>query len=212
VGVGVVVLVGVCGGAWALISHANRNRQAAPQERGGTLERFEQAEQLPAAPFASDPALAAAGARVFLSDMSEYGWKRGPDNWSFGKNGSVGNGANPAARIRVNGVDYPRGLGMHPPVNTFTRVCYALGKRAKSLKGAVGIAEDEAVTPSPTRFALLGDGKLLWRSDAVRAQKVKEDFQVDVSDVEVLELRTYVEKGNNFGAHAAWLDPFVLTK
>jgi hypothetical protein len=242
-GAGVVVLVGTCGGAWALISYSNRNRQAAwqggpgfngPQpadprlgppvrEKAPTLNPtdrekppkpnpYEQAEPLPNAPFASDPALAVTGANVFLSDMSEYGWKPGPDNWSFGKNGSVGNGFHPDARIRVNGVNYPKGLGMHPPARTFTRVCYALGKRAKSLQGAVGIAEDEPITPGPTRFVVLGDGKLRWRSDSIRAQKVKQDFQVDVSDIEVLELRTYVEQGSNNGAHAAWLDPFVMTK
>lgn len=186
-------------------------RPAAPGPR--TVERFEQADVLPAAPFASDPALAADGAKVFLTDLREYAWKAGPPRWSFGKNGSVGNGWNPTATIRVDGVAYPKGLGMHPPTETFTRVCYALGKRATSLHGAVGVAEDDGrIPPQPVRFLVLGDGKVLWRSDSIRAFKVKQDFTVDVSGVEVLELRVYAENGNNFGSHAAWLDPYVMTK
>jgi hypothetical protein len=185
-------------------------RPGGPEPR--TVEAFEQPDVLPASPFASDPALAAGGAKVFLSDLGEFGWKAGPQMWSFGKNGSVGNGWNRGATIEVDGVAYPKGLGMHPPDNTFTRVCYALGKRAKSLHGAVGIAEDELVPPQPVRFLVLGDGNMLWRSDSIRALKVKQAFTVDVSGVEVLELRVYAENGNNFGSHAAWLDPYVMTK
>ncbi len=53
---------------------------------------------------------------------------------------------------------------------------------------------------------------MLWRSDAMREHKVTQAFNVDVSRVAILELRTYTETGRCFGSHAVWLDPFVTTK
>jgi S1-C subfamily serine protease len=181
-----------------------------PTVQGKGLEQYERAEVLPPAPFPSDPALAAKGANVFLSDMREYAWKPGYHNWIVGK-GINGNAADQKP-IRVNGTHYQKGLGMHPPNEGFTRICYALGKRASTLQGAIGLSEDDPTPPRPIRFVIMGDGKVLWRSESVRAWKVKQDFSVDVSSVDVLELRVYAENGSAIGSHAAWLDPFVMTK
>jgi len=101
---------------------------------------------------------------------------------------------------------------MHPPDNGFTRVCYALGRRAQTFRGAVGISEDERHQPNPTRFVILGDSQVLWRSDSVRALRTTQEFSVDVGQVDVLELRVYVETGSCFGSHATWIDPSVTCK
>jgi NPCBM/NEW2 domain-containing protein len=160
-------------------------------------------------PFAVDPVLANAKDKVFLSDLQEFAWKPGPGDWRFGKNGELGSSWVPNGRILVNGAVPPKGLSMHPPIRGYTRVCYALNRTAKSVQGAVAMSEDERhSTPPPTRFLVLGDGKLLWRSASIKGWPAPQPFHVDVSKVDVLELRTYVEMGH-FGAHAAWVDPYV---
>jgi hypothetical protein len=163
-------------------------------------------------PFAVDPELARGAGDVYLSDMQEFAWTPGPGGWSFAKNGELGSTWARNGMIIVKGVTPRKGLSMHPPDNGATRVCYALGRRAKTFRGTVAISEDEHVQPSPTRFVILGDGKVLWRSDSVRALETTQAFSVDVSEVDVLELRVYVETGSCFGSHAAWIDPLVTRK
>src|SRR5262249_35195555 len=55
------------------------------------------------------------GDKVFLSDLYEFAVKNAPLNWPFAKNGRVGDPKSPGAMIRVQGTEYPKGLGMHPP-------------------------------------------------------------------------------------------------
>jgi hypothetical protein len=163
-------------------------------------------------PFAADPKLAGGAGDVYLSDMQEFAWTPGPFGWSFAKNGELGSTWAQNGVIVVKGVTPRKGLSMHPPDNGSTRVCYALGRRAQTLRGSVGISEDERVQPNPTRFIILGDGKVLWRSDSIRALGTTQPFSVDVSEVDVLELRVYVETGSCFGSHAAWIDPVLKRK
>jgi hypothetical protein len=164
------------------------------------------------APFPLDDRLKMPG-KVFLSDLPEFAWKKGPNGWSFGKNGQLGSIWVPGGTVRVNGQSPDKALSMHPPDTGYTRICYDLGRCAATLHGAVAISEDEAHSrPNPTRFLILGDDKVLWRSDAIAAHRATQEFTVDVSQVTILELRVYVEGGRCFGSHAAWLDPFVLGK
>jgi hypothetical protein len=171
---------------------------------------YEQPDPGIIAPFPFDPKLEKPAGKVYLSELQEFAWKPGPPMWKFGKNGDVGNGWNRQARLAVKGIDYPKGLSMHPPNDGYTRVCYAVGQKVRTVGGAVAINEDEPqVRPQPTRFVILGDGKLVWRSEAICAQQVIQNFAMDISGVRILELRTYVENNNCFGAHAVWLDPGV---
>jgi hypothetical protein len=177
------------------------------------LPEYEVAEPPSKPPAGPDPNLKEAGSKVFLSDMQEFAWKPGPHGWSFAKRGQLGSIWARNGTIRVNGNTPSMGLSMHPPDRGYTRVCYALGQRAQSFHGSVAISEDEPHTrPNATRFIILGDGRVLWRSDAIRAHRVTQEFNVDVSQVTILELRVYVETGRCFGSHAAWLDPYVMVK
>jgi hypothetical protein len=179
-----------------------------PADLAAEMERPEPA----AKPFDADPALRPGAGTVYLSDMHEFAYKPGPAGWGFGKNGDLATVWNPGGKIVVNGKVSARGLSMHPPSVGYTRVCYALGRKAKALHGAAAISEDENTPPHPTRFVVLGDGKVLWRSESVRAFGTVAEFTADVSAVDVLELRTYVEGGDNFGSHAVWLDPRLTVK
>jgi S1-C subfamily serine protease len=164
-------------------------------------------------PFPVDPALKEAEGKVYLDDMKEFGWKPGPVGWRLGKNGQMGNDGPKQSLITVKGRNYSHGLGMHPPAGVYTRACYALGSRATSFEGAVGLNEPNNNAGSqPTRFVILGDGKVLWKSSAIKTKGVVEDFKLDVSQVEVLELRVYSEGPTSFGSHAVWLDPHVVLK
>jgi hypothetical protein len=197
---------------WPKDAQAFPNPAAPPEAIARTLPENEIEDTPREKPFAVDPQLAKAVDKVFLSDLQEFAWKPGPGGWTFGKNGQLGSTWAPGGRILVKGAVVEKGLSMHPPDRGYTRVCYAVGRRAKSLHGAAAISEDEAGSkPPPTRFVILGDGKFLWRSGSIRAFQVTEAFNLDVSAVDLLELRTYVE-ADNFGAHAAWVDPYLVPK
>jgi hypothetical protein len=166
-------------------------------------------------PFTVDPALASAKSRVYLSDLQEFAWIPGPDGWTFAKNGDLGNSflATPG-RIVVKGKEVSKGLTMHPPHSGHTRIRYALGAKAKTLSGSVAISEDDPrfARASASRFVILGDDQVLWRSGPIGDTGVSEPFTVDVRGVRILELRTSVENNNATGAHAVWMDPYLLPK
>ena len=103
---------------------------------------------------------------------------------------------------------------MHPPHTGYTRVCYYLDRRAQSLAAKVFISEhDKRTKPNAMRFVVMGDGKVLWRSPAVAELGTAHFFwSLDVSQVSVLELRTYVETGDSTGSYAVWFDPCLTVK
>src|SRR5262249_49277836 len=135
-----------------------------------------------------------------------------PLNWPFAKNGRVGDPKSPGAMIRVQGTEYPKGLGMHPPYTDYMRVCYALAGRGAALHGAVALddGDDPPWGIKTTYFVVLGDGKVLWRSQGFKDRGVIETFKVDVRGVSVLELRVYTDYSGANGSRAVWLDPYLV--
>jgi predicted Zn finger-like uncharacterized protein len=146
------------------------------------------------------------GPRVFLADLQEYGVRAGP--WPFAKDGSTG--SNP---IVVGGVRSPRGLGMHPPAApAFASARYRPGKQAALLKAVVAINDTSNWCWSPAIFTVRGDGKELWRSAEIAHNHLHtQECSVDVSAVDVIELRVQVVNGND-GVHAVWVQPRLLQK
>jgi hypothetical protein len=152
------------------------------------------------------------GDKVFLSDMQEFALKAAPPVWSFAKQGRVADPQNLTRKILVKGSAYPRGLAMHPPFTDYLRVGYALAGRAASLYGAVALddGEDGTWPIKTTTLVVLGDGKVLWRSQGIKDHGVIEPFTVNVRGVRVLELRVYTEENGANGSCAVWLDPYVV--
>src|SRR5206468_12380908 len=125
----------------------------------------------------------------------------------------LGDRGQPGAAIRYGGESVAKSLSMHPPHTGFSRVCYFLDRRAQTVTAKVCLSEhDKRTKPKATRFAILGDGQVLWQSPAVAEHGTAHFTSRDVSQVTVLELRTYVEAGDSTGSHAVWLDPFVAVK
>jgi NPCBM/NEW2 domain len=181
------------------------------------LAANEQPDPPAKSPFAVDPKLLEGKGKVYLSDLKEFAFKPGWGGWGFGKNGMTaatpgwGRAGTVDEPMRVKGTVSQKGLSMFPIQTAYTRVCYALGKKATSLSGAVAFLDKDGGV-SPVRFVVLGDGKVLWRSSVIRARGVVEKFAVDVARVDTLELRVYVQRGDGNGSQAIWLDPYVTTE
>ncbi|NQT41379.1 MAG: NPCBM/NEW2 domain-containing protein [Planctomycetes bacterium] len=144
----------------------------------------------------------------YLTDMQEFDVKMGP--WRFGKHGEMGDGTR--HEISLGTQKFPYALGMHPPISGYSSVKYRLEKKYDTFVSAVMIdsVHGQVMTPkSPIGFFVLGNGKPLWSSAPVRVADKVQGCRINVRRVDVLELRVYCP-GDNGGAHAAWLDPYVL--
>jgi hypothetical protein len=150
----------------------------------------------------------ARGPRVFLADLREFGVVAGGP-WPFGKNGKVGDGR----PITVKGVRSHHGLSMHPPwAPKFSRVRYRLGKQATRFKATAAINDSSNWCWSPATFTVWGDGRKLWQSKPLAHTMDRSDeCVVDVSGVDVLELRVQVLNGSD-GDHAVWFEPRLLQR
>lgn len=157
-----------------------------------------------AKPPPEDPGLERKTEPVFLTDLPEE--KPGPfpsPLWHFGKDGDSGDGS----KIKVNGKEWPKALGMHPPGGeTSCKVRYRLDARAVSLEATVAISEGAWSPASDVFFEVYADGQRLWKSGPINRGRT-EACKVSLQGVRMLELRT--KCGAPTGCHAVWLDPFV---
>jgi hypothetical protein len=143
------------------------------------------------------------GPLVYLADLSE----REPNvgHGQFGKKGNLGYDN---ARIKVNGAESPNGLSMHPPGDGAARVHYQLGKQYQSFKAKAAIDDTGAAGGLHLTFMVLGDGKVLWKSNPLQKQGESQECQISVAGVDRLELQVEC-KGSHNSAHAVWIDPAV---
>jgi hypothetical protein len=65
--------------------------------------------------------------------------------------------------------------------------------------------------PTPLTFVVVGDGKVLWKSKPVDVARQVQDFDVDVTGFEVLELCIDCP-GSHVNAQAVWVEPRVTVK
>jgi len=140
---------------------------------------------------------------VYLSDLDETDW---PGHADFGKNGS-----SKTADVAVNGIRFHKGLSTHPTDRGSASVKYRLaGLDATAFVTKVAINDSTLPTiPTLLTFQVLGDGEILWTSTPTRQKGQMQECQISVKDVRVLELRVNCP-GWYHGAHAVWLDPYLL--
>jgi hypothetical protein len=153
------------------------------------------------------PVLFAKGPREYLSDLIEFDSRIGP--WPLSKNGVIGPENN---AIEVGGVRSLKGLGMVPPDKPgLAYAKYRLGKKAAVFKAAVALNDNAKIVRDQAVFEVFGDDKRLWQSAPVGKGTKPQECSVDVSGVDVLELRV-TSTGSHFGLHAVWLEPRLLQK
>jgi hypothetical protein len=150
-----------------------------------------------------DPLLEVSTRPVYLADMREFDVRMGP--WQLGK-GHLGDPGHTPLVIR--GKPAPKGLGVSPWDRNTTHLSYALGGKAEILSGAVGLNDHQVETYDPVVFAVVGDGKELWRSGAITRATGPETFRIDVRGVKLLEL-IVTAQGRHNAAHAVWIDPVI---
>jgi hypothetical protein len=138
----------------------------------------------------------------------------------FGKKGNLGYGAGNSFKIIVMGKDSPNGLSMVPASKASCWARYRLKKTAHTFMafaslndsaGAPGKPPGVGKIPTPVTFRVLGDGKELWKSNPVDAARNVQECKVDVTGVDVLELRVDCP-GSSVNAHPVWLEPRVLLR
>jgi S1-C subfamily serine protease len=143
----------------------------------------------------------------FLCDLNEFdvrvGWGR------FGKAGKLGYDVNGSGDVKFNGAKAPKAISMAPPSGGYSTVKYRLDKKSSFFKSTIGLHESERASATPLTFEVLGDGKSLWKSKAIKAQKETDECLVDVSTVDVLELRVHCP-GSLDSARAIWVNPELL--
>ncbi|KAK1940693.1 putative E3 ubiquitin-protein ligase HERC2 [Phytophthora citrophthora] len=156
---------------------------------------------------------------LFLSSMKEYHFSVGYGTLGKGNQlGYASNGdsnastlATGSTSIHINGEAKQRCLSTHPPSHGDAYVMYDLSESYRLISGAVAINDDTGSEMFQSRgsslvFKIFGDDKLLWESKQMTESHVLEQFEVDVKNVRMLEVKVSCS-GSNHCAHAVWVDP-----
>jgi hypothetical protein len=143
--------------------------------------------------------------KAYLSDLPEFDVRVGYG--SLGKNGDLGYDGKECI---VKGVKAAKGLSMVPVERGYSTVKYRLGKKGYVFRAGVGLYDSPEDAFFPCTFEVLGDGRSLWKSKPIQSPKVTDECQLDLSGVDVLELRVNIP-GALGRARAIWVDPHVLT-
>ena len=149
---------------------------------------------------------------VYLSDLPELetSGMRIQGNDTFGKGGKLGYPR--GNRISVDGIPFAKALNTPAPNGTVV-VSYRLDKKYRQFKCAVALDDSlaGADVTAPLRFTVMGDTKVLWRSEPLRNRKERQEFVISVKGVEHIDLAANYEGAHGGGWAAVWLDP-LLTK
>ena len=148
--------------------------------------------------------------QVFLSDLPETKVIVSP-NLKFGKNGLMVSG--PPTVISVRGRRALKGLCTPPPGPGTAQVSYKLNKQFRQFKGAVALPDTYPECPTPLIFEVFGDGRKLWESKPVKKRGDEQEFTLQVSGVDDLELSVSCPgpaKVNAFETHPVWIDPRLV--
>jgi HEAT repeat protein len=141
-------------------------------------------------------------AQTLLSTLKETAFA---GHNALGKGLITANPVEPA--IEFNGKKYPSGLGTHPLFQGIASTKYELTGKWRAF-AAVAAINDSATPPTPLRFTVLGDNRVLWQSEPLQQKGQSQKCQVDITGVRLLELQVHCP-GDHSGAHAVWLDPCV---
>jgi hypothetical protein len=139
---------------------------------------------------------------AYLSDLDP---ERHRQDWGdLGRDTSVQ--GNP---LRVGGEEFERGLGTHAE----SRIAYRLFGMFSRFEALVGLDDEAEAPPQNTVvFQVWGDDVLLWESEPLQSQQAPVPVALDVSGVELLELRVLAPGEGIEYTHADWPEARVLTQ
>ena len=109
--------------------------------------------------------------------------------------------------IVVGKKKFAHGMGLNPSDGQSAVVTYNVPAHVRRLRGGAGI-NDSGGGPTIT-FRIVGDDRELWRSKPLRDPGASELFDVDLTDIRILELIADCP-GGGAGGHVVWLDPQLL--
>lgn len=113
-------------------------------------------------------------------------------------------------KFKMDGEEVPHCIFIHPEKGGEGQASFALGGKATAFRAALGIPKytDPQYNPAaPVTFEVLGDGKVLWKSEPVTKMDEFQTCTVNVERVKTLTLRI---SARDYGwAHAVWFAPIV---
>jgi glucose/arabinose dehydrogenase len=139
------------------------------------------------------------GTTVYLSDLTPTfatnGWGPYERDRSNGETGATDGGP-----IRLNGVTYAKGLGVHAGSD----IRYALNGQYTTFQAFIGV-DDEVGNSGNVIFRVYADGVLIFDSGAMTGASATQAVNLSVAGRS--ELRLVVDSnGTNFDDHADWAD------
>ncbi|MDX2198053.1 MAG: NPCBM/NEW2 domain-containing protein [Phycisphaerae bacterium] len=135
---------------------------------------------------------------AFLSDVPAQSYDFEPlfgSRWEYARDASLTGGP-----IMLGGRRYAKGIVMHA---SSTLTFNIAGGGARQFAATVGIL-DEYSPQGNAKVRLVGDSRVLWESQRVRAGEKPQDVLVELAGVKQLTL--VVQRGQNLdiGDHVAW--------
>lgn len=136
---------------------------------------------------------------IYLSDMAPESMTNhwGPVELDLSNGEQAAGDGGP---LTIEGVVYPKGLGVHAP----STVSYEI-ENCTLLRASIGL-DDEVGDNGTVIFEVLGDGASLYQSGVVTGTDAAEDIAVDITGVETLTLRVTDAGDNVYWDHADWAD------
>jgi NPCBM/NEW2 domain/Melibiase/Alpha galactosidase C-terminal beta sandwich domain len=136
---------------------------------------------------------------VYLSSLDVFrithGWRQPEMNRNFNSGG-----------LNVAGRYYEKGIGM--PTNS--EVEFQLNGALSTFAALVGIDDEHTNKDAAVEFAVLGDGRELWKSAPIKKADRAKPVKVDVKDVKRLVLRVRRLDEGSGRVHADWVDAKLM--
>jgi hypothetical protein len=173
---------------------AEKHRVAQVSEQKGSPLKAEPADQF-----------------TYLTNLQENDVKVDA-NW-FSKNGHLPANLGAPSPLFVRGVRTEHMIFMHPP-GDYGRVRYTLDRPYEQFISEAVIATQENFQKqgdpaTPLTFEVLGDGKSLWKSNALNKKNQAQECKIGIKGVRILELRVYCPGAANW-AFAGWNEPKLV--
>ena len=140
------------------------------------------------------------GARLLLSDAK---WEKASVGWEKCARNYFTCETEYKFFLEFQGKLYSKGLYAHSP----SSYVFNPDKKWKRFSALVGL-RDFANQQGSARFTVIGDGKVLYQSSALRINQ-KDSINVDISTIKTLELQANGTEGHNFNSWAIWLNPVL---